>query len=87
MALQVELEDVRSASLKLSKALKDARNGTGCKKGNGDSESKKKDVGKKMKNPKDFSNKRNQKKHEAWKKVPPKQGEHKSKQVGKKTWN
>ncbi len=48
---------------------------------------KKKEGGGKKKNKKNTSNKVNQKKDKAWKKVPPKDGKKKTKDVGKYTYH
>jgi hypothetical protein len=79
IALQTQVADLKSENLQISKKL----NG---KLKDGDKKDEKKD-GKQKKNKKDTSNKTKQKKDEAWKKVPPKAGEAKTKEQGGKKWN
>jgi hypothetical protein len=86
IALQAELTEVKSENLQISKHLKaKLKDPTGGK----DKKDKgKKDAGgPKTKNKKDTSNKTRQKKDEAWKKVPPKGTEPKTKEQGGKKWN
>jgi hypothetical protein len=79
IALQAQVADLKSENLQISKKLKG-------KLKDGDKKNEKKD-GKQKKNKKDTSNKTKQKKDEAWKKVPPKAGEAKTKEQGGKKWN
>jgi hypothetical protein len=79
IALQAQVADLKSENLQSSKKLKD-------KVKDGDKKDEKKD-GKQKMNKKDTSNKTKQKKDEAWKKVPPKAGEAKTKEQGSKKWN
>jgi hypothetical protein len=72
IALQAELNDVKSKNLQISKKLKDKLKDP--KKGGKPSDG----GGSKKKNQKDTSNKTRQKKDEAWKKVAPKAGEAKT---------
>jgi hypothetical protein len=71
IALQAQVADLKLENLQSSKKLKD-------KVKDGDKKDEKKD-GKQKMNKKDTSNKTKQKKDEAWKKVPPKAGEAKTK--------
>lgn len=86
IALQAELTEVKSENLQISKQLKAKLKDP---KGGKDKKDKgKKDAGgPKTKNKKDTSNKTRQKKDEAWKKVPPKGTEPKTKEQGGKKWN
>lgn len=81
IALQAELNDVKSKNLQISKKLKDKLKDSkkGGKSGDGG--------GSKQKNQKDKSNKTRQKKDEAWKKVAPKAGEAKTCEKDGKKWN
>jgi hypothetical protein len=82
IALQAQVEDLKSENLQISKKLKSKIKDPKEKK------DEKKDGNKqKKKNEKDTGNKKRQKKDEAWKKVPPKAGEPKSKEQGGKKWN
>ena len=78
IALQAQVADLKSENLQISKKLKG--------KLKDDKKGDKKD-GKTKKNKKDTSNKKQQKKDEAWKKVPPKGGEPKTKEQNGKKWN
>jgi hypothetical protein len=78
IALQAQVADLKSENLQISKKLKG--------KLKDDKKGDKRD-GKTKKNKKDTSNKKQQKKDEAWKKVPPKGGEPKTKEQNGKKWN
>jgi hypothetical protein len=79
IALQAQVANLKLENLQISKKLKG-------KLKDGDKKDEKKD-GKQTKNKKDASNKTKQKKDEAWKKVPPKAGEAKTKEQVGKRWN
>lgn len=68
VALQAQLDDMKNSTLRISKALSDRKTPYTNNKKKGD-----------KKNKKDFGNKRAQKKDAAWKKIPPKAGEPKTK--------
>jgi hypothetical protein len=80
IALQAEVADLKSENLQISKKLKG-------KLKDDKKDDKNKDDKKKKKNKKDTSNKKKQKADEAWKKVPPKAGEPKTKEQNSKKWN
>jgi hypothetical protein len=80
IALQAEVADLKSENLQISKKLKG-------KLKDDKKDDKNTDNRKKKKNKKDTSNKRKQKADEAWKKVPPKAGEPKTKEQNSKKWN
>ena len=87
IALQAKLEEVQDANLKLAKKYKEKANAPS----NGDQGGETKPIqdkpkGKKKKNKKDTANKKKQKAAESWMKVPPKDGESKSKKVDGKDY-
>ena len=92
IAFRAQLEQMASTNLKLSKHLtkKQGTSATPGKPSSNESSDKSKGQqiwGKKKKNKKDSLNKKKQKKDEAWIKVPPNDGEVKTKTVNGKTWH
>lgn len=86
IALKAELIKVNDKALKLSKQLKDIAVPKEAQTTENGGDATSQPSGGKQKNRKNRSNKKKQNEDEAWKKIPPKQGESNTKQHDKKTW-